>query len=170
MPVPLPSTLIALAVSLAVLAPAAHAQAPAPQATAATPTVEATPAPAAAPAPPAADASFTYDPDGRRDPFVSLMAGGSERRTSAPGDGLAGLAVDDLSVRGIVQTRRGPVAMVQGPDGRTYLARARDALLDGTITSVTPDGLVILQDVSDPLSLVKQREVRKLLRGIEEGK
>ena len=27
-----------------------------------------------------------------------------------------------------------------------------------------------LQDVSDPLSLVKQKEVRKLLRGLEEGK
>lgn len=130
-----------------------------------------TPPAAPAAAAPAAGDDFTYSPDGRRDPFVSLFARGSERRTSgAPGDGLASLAVDELSVRGIVQTGRGPVAMVQAPDGRTYLARANDHLLDGTIKTITSEGLVILQEVNDPLSLVKQREVRKLLRGIEEGK
>ena len=36
--------------------------------------------------------------------------------------------------------------------------------------SITPQGLVIVQDVNDPLSLVKQREVRKLLRSLEDAK
>ena len=35
---------------------------------------------------------------------------------------------------------------------------------------MTPQGLVIVQDVNDPLSLVKQREVRKLLRSLEDAK
>jgi predicted ATPase len=38
------------------------------------------------------------------------------------------------------------------------------------ITRITAQGLVILQEVNDPLSLVKQREVRKNLRSAEEGK
>ena len=42
--------------------------------------------------------------------------------------------------------------------------------LDGTIKAVVPEGLVIVQPVNDPLSLVKQREVRKLLRSVEDGK
>jgi Tfp pilus assembly protein PilP len=138
------------------------------------------PAPAAAPqalpatevAPAIAAETFTYNAEGRRDPFVSLVARNSagDRRTSGSGEGLDNLAVDDLSVRGVVQTPQGLVAMVQAPDGRTYLARRHDHLLDGTVKAVTLQGLVILQEVSDPLSLVKEKEVQKLLRGIEEGK
>ena len=45
-----------------------------------------------------------------------------------------------------------------------------DKLLDGTIRAITQQGLVIVQEVNDPLSLVKQREVRKFLRGLEEPK
>jgi predicted ATPase len=60
--------------------------------------------------------------------------------------------------------------MVMGPDNKTYIARANDKLLDGTVKAVTAQGLVILQEVNDPLSLVKQKEVRKMLRALEEGK
>jgi hypothetical protein len=38
------------------------------------------------------------------------------------------------------------------------------------VQSITPQAVVILQQVNDPLSLHKQREVRKLLRTQEEGK
>ena len=139
-----------------------------------------TPAPAAppaaqaqAPAPPPPADTFTYNPDGRRDPFVSLLTKGGERHVPRPGqdlEGVAGLAVDELTVRGIVTSPSGLVAMVQSPDKKTYLVRQNDKLLDGVVKSVTPEGLVILQEVNDPLSLVKQKEVRKMLHGNEEGK
>ncbi len=60
--------------------------------------------------------------------------------------------------------------MVQGPDNKTYLVRQNDKLLDGTVKAVNAQGLLVLQEVNDPLSLVKQKEVRKMLRGLEEGK
>ena len=139
-----------------------------------------TPAPAAQTAAPAqvpaalspAD-TFTYNPDGRRDPFVSLLTKGGERHVPRPGqdlEGVAGLAVEELTVRGIVSSPSGLVAMVQSPDRKTYLVRQNDKLLDGIVKSVTAEGLVILQEVNDPLSLVKQKEVRKMLHGNEEGK
>ena len=145
------------------------------------------PAPAApAPAAPAGDAaqpapqplppveSFTYNPEGRRDPFVSLLAGKTgERRsghTGPEGQGLAGLGTDEVSVRGVLQSASGYVAMVQGPDNKTYVVRQNDKLFDGVVKAITAQGLVILQDVNDPLSLVKQKEVRKMLHGNEEGK
>lgn len=127
-----------------------------------------TPAPVATPAP--AD-NYTYNPEGRRDPFVSLLRGGSDQRAARIGvAGLAGLTVDEISVRGVVAGNTGYVAMVMGPDNKTYIARANDKLLDGTVKAVTAQGLVILQEVNDPLSLVKQKEVRKMLRALEEGK
>jgi hypothetical protein len=69
-----------------------------------------------------------------------------------------------------VAGRTGFVAMVVGPEKKTYIVRANDKLLDGTVKAVTAQGLVILQEVNDPLSLVKQKEVRKMLRALEEGK
>jgi hypothetical protein len=60
--------------------------------------------------------------------------------------------------------------MIKGPDNRTYIVHQGDKLADGTIKSITPQGLVLLQEVNDPLSLVKQREIRKLLRSLEDGR
>jgi hypothetical protein len=115
--------------------------------------------------------NYTYNPEGRRDPFVSLLRGGSDERAARTGvGGLAGLSADEISVRGVVVGKGGYVAMVAGPDHKTYLVRPNDKLLDGTVKAVTPQGLVILQDVNDPLSLVKQKEIRKMLRALEEGK
>ncbi|MBP1603936.1 MAG: hypothetical protein H6Q09_1108, partial [Acidobacteria bacterium] len=56
------------------------------------------------------------------------------------------------------------------PDLRTYVVHPNDRLLDGTVKAITPDAVVIVQDVNDPLSLTKQREVRKTLRVAEEVK
>ena len=61
-------------------------------------------------------------------------------------------------------------ALVQGVDNKTYIVHQGDKLLDGAIKQITPQGLVITQEVNDPLSLVKQREVRKLLRSLEDAK
>jgi Tfp pilus assembly protein PilP len=125
-----------------------------------------------APTPEAASAeTYTYQTEGRRDPFVSLVGTGTEPRvTSKRGDGAAGMTLAEISVRGIVQSRGELVAMVQGPDNKTYIVHQGDKLADGTIKTITPQGLVVIQEVNDPLSLVKQREVRKLLRSLEDAK
>lgn len=120
---------------------------------------------------PAAGAPYNYEPAQRRDPFQGLTTGGDP--TAAPkrsGDGIAGMRVDDLAVRGIMQSRDRFVAMVQGADNRTYLIHQGDKLADGVVKSVTPDGLVLLQDVNDPRATEKTREVRKLLRSAEDEK
>jgi hypothetical protein len=85
-------------------------------------------------------------------------------------DGAEGLALAEVAVRGVLQSRGALVAIVEGPDGKTHLVRARDRLRDGVIKAVIPDGLVVIQDVVDPLSVVKQREVRRLLRSREDAK
>jgi Tfp pilus assembly protein PilP len=135
------------------------------------------PAPTPAPAKPAATGglaaeTYTYQSDGRRDPFLSLLGTGSDAReeTTRRVDGPAGMAVAEISVRGIVQSRGALIAMIQGPDSKTYVVHQGDKFFDGTIRSITPQGLVVVQEVHDPLSLVKQREIRKLLRSLEDAK
>ena len=140
---------------------------------AAIPAAAQAPAPAPSAAPPAQAAeTFTYDSQGRRDPFLSLIGTGTDARlsTSTRPDGAAGLTVGEISVRGVIQSRAGLVAMVQGPDTKTYLVHQGDKFVDGTVKSITPQGLIIVQEVNDPLSLIKQREIRKLLRSAEGAK
>jgi Tfp pilus assembly protein PilP len=166
--------LVATALSLASAAQAQTAAPVTPASTQAQPpkpaAPEAQPAAPTAEAPPAPE-SYTYRPDGRRDPFQNLVGAGSEgKATSRRGEGPAGMTVGEISVRGVMQSRGALVAMVQGPDNKTYLVHQGDKLLDGTIKTVTPQGLVIVQEVNDPLSLIKQREVRKLLRSLEDAK
>lgn len=84
--------------------------------------------------------------------------------------GLAGLGAAEVTLRGTIQSQTGYVGILQGADSKTYIVRPGDKLLDGTIRSITQNALVILQQVNDPLSLEKQREVRKVLRQTDEAK
>ena len=149
----------------------APASTPAPAAvTPPAPTVASAPAPALAA--PNSTQGYAYSPAGRRDPFVSLMNGGTDRGTNPASrpDGVPGLTVDEVAIRGIVQNRGAYVAMVQAPDGKSYTVRAGDRLFDGAVKAVTGSAVIFVQQVNDPLSLVKQREIRKPLRPTEEGK
>ena len=131
------------------------------------------PVAAQAPAAPAAPA-FVYNPEGRRDPFVSLVKRATEARTrqskQPPAGGISGFLVSELTLKGIMQSRNDFVALVAGPDAKTYLVRVNDRLLDGAVRAITADTLVCMQDVNDPLSLTKQREVRMTLRAVTEAK
>jgi len=166
--------LVAFAAVASAQSPAVPAAAPGkmppPAASAPTPSTQPAAAPAAAATPPAQEA-YSYRPDGRRDPFLNLIGTGSEKGLSSrKGEGPTGMTVGEISVRGVMQSRGALVAMIQGPDNKTYIVHQGDKLLDGSVKSVTPQGLVIVQEVNDPLSLIKTREVRKLLRSLEDAK
>jgi Tfp pilus assembly protein PilP len=123
---------------------------------------------------PAPATDFAYAAAGRRDPFQTL-ARGRTAVTSTEGQvrpsGVAGLLAEELVVRGIVLSNGAYVAMVSGPaTGQSFTVKTGARLFDGTVQSITPREVVIVQQVSDPLSLQKQRQVRKALRTQEEGK
>jgi Tfp pilus assembly protein PilP len=148
----------------------AAAQAPAAQA-AALAQPQAKPAEAQPPAAAATPPSYTYDPAGRRDPFVSLLNRGSDQRGSGSRPpGVPGFLINEVSIKGILKDRTGFVAMIQGTDNKNYVLRPGDKLLDGNVRSIVADAVLFSQDVNDPLSLVKQREIRKPLRPNQEGR
>jgi type IV pilus assembly protein PilP len=161
-----PSVFAISATAVLLSAASSNAQTPAPTPQ---PVQAAKPPAAQAPAPPPPPA-YTYEPEGRRDPFVSLLARGSDPTSAASRPpGLPGLLINEVIVKGIVRDRSGFIAMVQGPDTKTFIVRSGDKLMDGTVKSITADTVVFSQDVNDPLSLVKQREVRKAVRPAEGG-
>jgi type IV pilus assembly protein PilP len=149
-------------------APPAGAAPPPQSAGAQAPGAAAAPQTPAAPLPPE---NFKYEPDGRRDPFLSLVESGTQNdKTAKKGEGVGAFTLSEVSVRGIIQSKGRLLAMAETPDGKTYLIHAGEKLADGVVKSVTSEGLVFIQDINDPLSVQKQREVRKLLRTLEDAK
>jgi type IV pilus assembly protein PilP len=158
------AALTAVAGSAAAQAPAQPPQNPQPAPAAPKP-------PPGQPPPPVEAPAYTYQPEGRRDPFVSLLKRGAEPgATTQRPPGPPGLLINEIVVKGIVRDRSGFIAMIQGPDTKTFIVRPGEKLMDGTVKSITADSVVFSQDVSDPLSLVKQREVRKVVRPTDGGR
>ena len=60
--------------------------------------------------------------------------------------------------------------MIQGPDKKSYIVHQGDRFVDGTIRSITSEGLIVVQEVNDPLSVGTEREIHKLLRSLESAR
>lgn len=114
---------------------------------------------------------YTYNPQGRRDPFVSLQRPVSaEEGPRVRRPGLEGMLIQEIALRGIVRTPRGYIAMLQGTDGKSYFAQTGQKLADGVITGIDASTVTFRQDVTDPLSVVKVRELKKSLYQTEEAR
>ena len=118
----------------------------------------------------------TYDAGGRRDPFASLIvpkptpatraAGGGATR---PAPGLGGVSVTDVIVKGVVRSGSTFIALRQGPDGRTYMAKRQDRLQDGVISRIDSDAVVFTERAADAAGVVRARDIRKPLRAAASG-
>ena len=111
---------------------------------------------------PSSPDSYHYDPQGRRDPFQSLIGPAPKLKEGQRPAGLAGFLIDEIKLQGIVKTReQGLVAMVNGPDNKGYMARVGQKVLDGEIIRMTPSTVVFRQEVNDPTRIERYREVVK---------
>ena len=110
---------------------------------------------------PSSPDSYHYDPQGRRDPFQSLI-GPAPKRTSGEVPGPPGFLIDEIKLQGIVKTKQqGLVAMVNGPDNKGYLIKVGDKVLDGEVIRITNTSVVFRQEVNDPTRIERFREVVK---------
>jgi Tfp pilus assembly protein PilP len=132
------------------------------------PAAPATPPPPPAQPLPVIEPGYAYQPDGRRDPFISLVGRGDQATPTAQRPaGIGGLLIGEVTVKGVLRDRSGFMAMLQAPDNKTYTVRVGDKLMDGSVKSISQDKVIFSQNVNDPLSLVKQREVPKPVRQAE---
>ena len=59
--------------------------------------------------------------------------------------GLAGIDVDALTLQGLVRIGGSYVAVLESGNGRSHLLRGGERLFDGSVRSVTADGVVIVR-------------------------
>jgi type IV pilus assembly protein PilP len=105
--------------------------------------------------------TYRYDPQGRRDPFRSLIGPSPKLEPGQRPAGVPGFLIDELKLQGIFKARQGMTAMVNGPDNKGYLIRVGDKVLDGEVVRVTATAVVFRQEVNDPTRIERFREVVK---------
>jgi len=111
---------------------------------------------------PSAPDAYHYDPQGRRDPFQSLIGPAPKLQPGQRPPGPPGFLIDEIKLQGVVKTRQqGLVAMVNGPDNKGYLVKVGDKVLDGEVIRITPSSIVFRQEVNDPTRIERFREVVK---------
>jgi len=113
----------------------------------------------------AGGSSFTYDPGNRRDPFKSLLIAPDRPEFRGPRpEGIPGLLIDEIDLKGIFRTARGYVAQVNASNQKkSYLLKEGDQLYDGDVMSIGKNEVVFKQIVQDPTALKPFREIVKSL-------
>ncbi len=110
---------------------------------------------------PATGETYHYDPQGRRDPFQSLVGPKIAQSNKDKPPGPPGFLIDEIKLQGVIKTKQGLVGMINGPDNKGYLIHVGDKVLDGEVIRITPSSVVFRQEVNDPTRIERYREVVK---------
>ena len=116
--------------------------------------------------------NFTYDPDGRRDPFEPLVKTEIRGIKGKRPKGVAGMMVSEIALKGVTLDLEGrPIALFSGSDNRGYTLRIGDIVYDGRVVAIDYDrgAVVFRQQVDDPRRIKPYRDVVKRLYPIEDA-
>jgi hypothetical protein len=100
-----------------------------------------------------------YNPNGRRDPFLSPVVnrgGGSGCST-----GKKCLEIGAISLQGIVRSDTGFIAVVSNGLNKAYFLRENDPVFNGYVVKITGDSIVFQETLQDRLGKTFTREVVK---------
>ena len=114
----------------------------------------------------AAVPNYKYEIKGRRDPFRSLDVTRTIQAASAPivrPPGLRGQLVSEIKVVGIVKSKGGLLAIVQGYRNKTFFVHANDVLYDGKVLEIRNDVVILNQTLTDNLGKQISKQVVKKL-------
>lgn len=114
---------------------------------------------------------FQYNPEGRRDPFKSIIVASAKRSTSENLPPLQRKDLSEMKLIGIVWGSFGYGAVVQTPDGKGYPVRkgTRIGINNGVISQITNKELVIEEKYLDIFGETKVRSVVMELHPQKEG-
>lgn len=118
---------------------------------------------AVTPAAPAVQQAKPYSSAGKRDPFISPVQVASGGGASGCSGGKRCLIINQITLRGIVKSVTGWIAVVENPAQKTYFLRVNDPVLNGFVSRISDETLVFKENVIDALGQQSQREVVKFV-------
>lgn len=99
---------------------------------------------------------------GKRDPFLSPLSAAAARAPAAAcSTGKHCLVVDQIALKGIVQTKEGNIAMVENGAKHSYYLHENDSLFDGSVEKISNDSVTFRQESNDLLGRPVSKEVVK---------
>ncbi|MCZ6751365.1 MAG: hypothetical protein O7E51_05990 [Acidobacteria bacterium] len=103
----------------------------------------------------------------RRDPFRAIVVKKAEAEIPAQlPPGKAGLVIGQLQVQGIARSIDGTwIAVVDNNTNRAYFLREGDKLYNGTVSAISPDRVVFMEETTDARG---QKSTREVVRRIPE--
>jgi Tfp pilus assembly protein PilP len=102
---------------------------------------------------------FTYNPEGRRDPFKDLLSGRDMRERNAVGENQ--LNIDDLVLFGIVKNKTVYTALLGTTQGFPMFVRVGDKFADGYVLSISDTQVVLRKTHERGIPLMRPRDVIK---------
>lgn len=111
---------------------------------------------------------FSYNPEGRRDPFWNLLQGKSVKENREAIEGIAGLMIDELDLEGIVYANGAYKALLKGPDTRPYMVGIGDKVYDGEVVAMSRNTVSFKKSLTVALGGQKDRIILKTLNPEEE--
>lgn len=115
--------------------------------------------PPAPPAPPVQQLK-PYSSAGKRDPFISPIQVATTGVGACTG-GKRCLIINQITLRGIVKSVNGWIAVVENPGQKTYFLHENDPVLNGFVSRITGETVVFKENVVDALGNQTQRDVVK---------
>jgi len=105
-------------------------------------------------------AKGTYSSAGRRDPFKNLLAGKDIKDKSAPG-GILQLAIEDMTLVGIINANQKMTAIVSGPQGFPFFIKMGDRFADGYVLSINESQVVFRKTNERGIPLMRPKDIIK---------
>ena len=102
---------------------------------------------------------FTYNSEGRRDPFKDLLGGRDLKEKSVIGENQ--IFIDDLVLFGIVKNQNVFTALIGMPQGFPMFAKVGDKFADGYVLSITATQVVLRKTHERGIPLMRPRDVIK---------
>jgi Tfp pilus assembly protein PilP len=102
---------------------------------------------------------FTYNAEGRRDPFKDMLAGRDMREKSVGGENQ--IFIDDLILFGIVKNKNVYIALIGMPQGFPMFAKVGAKFADGYVLSINETQVVLRKTHDRGIPLVRPRDIIK---------
>jgi len=114
---------------------------------------------------------FSYDAQGRRDPFSPLVTKAENKERAGSKPPLERYTISEFHLTGIVWGGFGYNAMLEGPDGKGYFVRAGTIIgpNKGVIKKITKDSMVIEEKYKNFMGVTERKQVVIPLRTKQEG-
>jgi hypothetical protein len=112
---------------------------------------------------------FSYDPEDRRDPFMSLYDVVREGEGPRP-PGIEGMSLDEIDLTGIVESPSGDMAYFTGSDNKGYFLRVGQRIYKATMIAIDParGAVTFREQVDDPREIKPYRDVMRKLVPLDE--